>query len=92
MEISMALANIDLQMVNLIKAIFKMEFNQAMLKFIIQIHMIFIKEMPKMELNKEKELCNMKTVLFMMVIGKMMFKLDMANINFQMEKYMKVKS
>jgi len=56
----MDLVNIDLQMVNLIKEIFKMEYNQAMLKFIIEIPMIFIKEMLKMELNKEKELCNMK--------------------------------
>lgn len=56
----MDLVNIDLQMVNLIKEIFKMEYNQAMLKFIIEIPMIFIKEMLIMELNKEKELCNMK--------------------------------
>jgi ferredoxin-NADP reductase len=92
MEILMVLANINLQMGRYLKEILSMEFSQAILKFILLIQMTSTEEMQKMELKLEKELWNMKMAVFMTAIGKMIYSMGMDNTNFQMEKFMMVKS
>lgn len=42
-----------------------------------------------MELEMEKELCGLKMVTFILVIGKMIFLMVMAHMYFKMEKDIK---